>query len=234
MRYPILIAAILPLSALAGMPSDPPPSVEPSSSAVAHGGHALSSAISASGAIATGGHGGHANAEALGGAGGAATAEQSQSQTQSAAAEASNAGNSQTLNVSSHYEQKRQAPNVYAPAVYASGPCAYGWSAGASIPGGGASFGRAKPDVNCDRRELARVLTPLNPALALKLLCADPLVQDLFRDNPEAAAIECTFVEFPAVVTTTSDASSPESESREPPYVTREELRRAFERSLEK
>lgn len=118
-----------------------------------------------------------AEAKAEGGdAQSASAASQNQTQSAVSGAEATNAGNSQNLTVESHYREMRQAPASFAPAIYASGPCAYGWSAGVSFPGGSANGGKAKPDVDCNRREAVRILTPLNPVLALKVMCADPLV----------------------------------------------------------
>lgn len=126
------------------------------------------------------------------------TSAASQNQTQSAVfgAEATNAGNSQSLTVESHYREMRQAPASFAPAIYASGPCAYGWSAGVSFPGGSANGGKAKPDVDCNRREAVRILTPLNPVLALKVMCADPIVAQV-ADKEKG---DCVYV--PQVVAT--------------------------------
>lgn len=90
----------------------------------------------------------------------------------------------------------RQAPSISAPPVYASGPCAVGASGGISTPVGGISGGKIVFDADCNRRELARVLTPLNPALALKVLCADPMVAavatsaDCTYKTPDAAPLE--------------------------------------------
>lgn len=195
------------------------------------------SSVSTSGAIAgggAGGQGGSANATAAGGSGGQATASQMQTAEGGAGGtggNASNLGNAQNLTFNA--SQVRQAPAVFAPAVYASGPCAYGWSAGASIPGGGASFGKTKPDTNCDRRELARVLTPLNPYLALKVLCADPLVRELYADSEEALDIECTYhppVTPEPVVIEVGDVKA----TVDPQYATREDLDRAFRQAQSK
>ncbi len=68
------------------------------------------------------------------------------------------------------------APAPTAPAVFASGPCNTGDSRAITTPIGGVSKGKSTADANCDRREVARVLTPLNPALALRVLCSDPYV----------------------------------------------------------
>jgi hypothetical protein len=123
----------------------------------------------------------------------ASTSWQTQGQTQNQTAQSSSAastdGNSQNLSIESSYRDRLQAPSAFAPAVYASGPCAYGWSAALSVPGGSVGGGRAKADAACDRREVARVLTPLNPQLALKVLCADPIVAAVAQGN------DCTYVE---------------------------------------
>ena len=164
-------------------------------------------------------------AKADGGAGGTSSANQNQTQSAVSGAQATNAGNSQS--VESHYREIRQAPASFAPAIYASGPCAYGWSAGVSFPGGSANGGRAKADPNCDRREIVRILTPLNPALALKVACADPLVKEV------ASTIDCAMPEV--VVENTAPTAPTLDLSR---YVTREELaerdRRIMQRSTSK
>src|SRR5690606_25625248 len=103
---------------------------------------------------------------------------------------------SSSQDVSISYRDRLQAPAVMAPAVYASGPCAYGWSVGVSIPGAGVSGGKSKTDAGCDRRELARVLTPLQPALALKLLCADPMLAEV------ALPEDCVYFAPPVVTST--------------------------------
>lgn len=96
----------------------------------------------------------------------------------------------------SEYRERLQAPSINAPPVYASGPCSLGWSAGLSVPGGGISGGKAKSDPSCDRRELIRVITPLNPYLALKLACEDPLIVEMRLRNL-ASVSDCTFVPPP-------------------------------------
>lgn len=106
-------------------------------------------------------------------AGAAASARSHASATGGSASSVS--GDSSASNVL-RIEDRLQAPTVFAPAVYASGSCAYGWSAGLSIPGGSVAGGKSKPDPDCNLREMIRILTPLNPELALKLACTDPAV----------------------------------------------------------
>lgn len=130
------------------------------------------------------------------------------------------ANNSQSLSVSSSYEEKRQAPPAFAPAIFASGPCAYGWSAGISSPVGGLTGGKSKTDPGCDRREVARVLTPLNPQLALKVLCADPIVAPLATED------DCKYMQ-PAIA---ASAPAPDLSG----YVKREELDERDRRMLER
>lgn len=222
-----MLMALLAMAAAANarMPNQPDP---------ATGVDANAQAIAVSGAVAVaggGGDGGAADARAEGGAGGAATATQNQTAVGGqggAGGDASNLGNAQNVTIQSKYE--RQAPSVFAPPIYASGPCAYGWSAGASIPGGGASFGRSKPDTNCDRRELARVLTPLNPYLALKVLCADPLILKLYEDSEEAREIECTYHPPEPVAIEVGGVRA----DIDPRYATKDELDRAFKQALVK
>ncbi|NJN35838.1 MAG: hypothetical protein HC794_00805 [Nitrospiraceae bacterium] len=132
-----------------------------------------------------------------------------------AGATASSGGNT----LSTSYEDKRQAPAISAPPVYASGSCSQGWSLGLSIPGGGASGGKSKVDPGCERREAVRVLTPLNPWLALKVMCADPLVAAV------ATAEDCQYVP-PAP----PQAEIPVIDTSE--FVTRKELREREDRQM--
>jgi hypothetical protein len=180
----VLAASILATSAYA---TNPPPA--------SNGGEANASATSHAVGIGVGGkggEGGNAQSVAAGGAGGSASSSQQQSAQGGAGGsggDASNQGNSLSVN----HEDRLQAPGVWAPPVYASGPCTSGWSAGLSIPGGALSGGRGKPDPGCERRELARVLTPLAPDLALRLLCHDPMLAEIVD------AEECIFVPQPSV-----------------------------------
>lgn len=193
----------------------PPPSAQTSSSSASQA-SAASKSASDSSAIASGGsataRGG--DAKATGGEGGSA----------SAVGDVTVEGDS--------YRDRLQAPGVSAPPVYASGSCAYGWSAGVAAPGVGISGGRARPDASCDRRELARVLTPLNPALALRLLCADPLLA------PIASAEDCTYV-APAPPAAVPMQAAPSNEGAEPAtaapeYVTSAQLRESLDQMLKR
>jgi hypothetical protein len=143
----------------------------------------------------------------------------------------SNANDSSAV-VSSEFEDRLQAPAVSAPPVYASGPCAYGWSAGLAVPGGGLSGGKSKPDVSCDRRELVRVLTPLNPWLALKVACEDPLIVDMRLRNL-ASAEDCKYV--PPAAAKVDKTISPQNNLQ---IVTKEEAQsmvdKAFKQSTKK
>lgn len=129
---------------------------------------------------------------------------QAQQQTAQGGA-ANNEGNS--LTVSSHYEEKRQAPDVSAPAVYASHSCALGWSIGATGPGAGISGGKAKADPSCERREWARVLWSMNPALALKVACSDPIVAAVVGEG------DCVYVTPPAAPEPTAYATKDDVEA---------------------
>lgn len=232
----VALAAVLLMVTSPALYADHPVEPEDPDGAIQSSATAAASAS----AVSHGGDGGSADASATGGAGGSAAAEQMQTAqggAGGAGGDASNLGNNQTIAVNSRYQQKRQAPSVFAPSVYASGPCAYGWSAGASIPGGGASFGKAKPDTNCDRRELARVLTPLNPDLALRVLCNDPLILELNRMEGLVAG-DCSYMGPPLVITRDVD-QKPRADSSEPPpldprYATKEQLDKAFKQSQSK
>jgi hypothetical protein len=132
-----------------------------------------------------------------------------------AAATASSGGNT----LSTSYEEKRQAPSISAPPVYASGNCSQGWSLGLSIPGGGASGGKSKADPGCERREAVRMLTPLNPWLALKVMCQDPFVAAV------ADEADCKYVP-----PTPQPADVPAIDTSE--FVTRKELREREDRQM--
>lgn len=169
-----------------------------------------------------------AGAEAQGigvgiGRGGNADAQQSQT---AEGGNASNAGNAQDVSVSSSYRDRLQAPSVSAPAVYASAVCAYGWSAGIAVPGAGLSGGKSKIDEDCNRREAARVLTALNPQLALKVMCSDPIVKAV----ADVDAGDCEYVEN-IRITQDAPAHSSVDMSR---YATKEELAKAFKQSQAK
>lgn len=101
-----------------------------------------------------------------------------------------------------------------------------GWSAGVSIPGAGVSGGRSKSDPACDRREIARVLTPLNPSLALKVLCNDPLVMEVARGS------DCVYAKAPDTLGDAYHAPAPQLELAK--YATKEELDKAFKQSQKK
>lgn len=115
-------------------------------------------------------------------------------------------GTAEATGGSVEYSQRRQAPALSAPPVYASGPCAVGASGGISTPVGGISGGKVTFDADCNRRELARVLTPLNPALALKLLCADPMLAAIATES------DCAYArppETPAAAPVVVNVSAP-------------------------
>jgi hypothetical protein len=192
----------------------------------ANGGAASAQGGQATASGGAGGAGGESHASAAGGDGGSAAATQSQN---AQGGTATNAGNAQSVNLSSHYEEKLQAPNVYAPAVYASGSCATGWSAGVSIPGAGLSGGKSKSDPACDRREIVRVLTPLNPDLALRVACADPMVREVAEEGDCIYAPPLPPRADPASRVLVPDLS---------PYATKAELRdsvdKAFKQSQRK
>lgn len=157
-----------------------------------------------------------------GGAGGNGGQGGSSNQAQSA----NNQGNS--FSTSTVYKERLQAPSISAPPVYASGPCSSGKSLGLSIPGGGISGGKTVTDPLCDRREIVRVLTALNPALALRVACADPYVT--------AVATEDDCVYAPPVTVHAEQVNgtlSPPAVDLTP-YATKEDLERAFKQAHSK
>lgn len=193
MKFLIALAATLPLVSFATNAPTPTPTPAPSAAAAA-GSTAAAQARSASSAKATSA----ANV--------------------AVDAKASNEGN--TLSVVN--EDRLQAPALGLAPVYASGPCNSGWSLGGSVPGYAMGGGKTRPDVNCDRREIVRILTALNPALALKVACADPLVAAV------AEAGDCVFSPAPPEVIYVPL----ESASKCPPAPDLEALERRFDEKL--
>lgn len=90
----------------------------------------------------------------------------------------SNANNSLTIND----RDVRQAPSSFGTPIFASGPCTVATSGGLSGPGFGVSGGKARIDAECNLREMVRILTPLNPRIALKLACTDEHVKAIAGD----------------------------------------------------
>lgn len=170
-------------------------------------------------------------------AGAAAGADAAAQASADAAADASSTSGAEAnnaLSLSSTYRERRQAPALATPSIYASGSCGAGWSAGVSVPGAAVSGGKSRPDTSCDRRELVRVVAPLNPFLALKVACEDPLIVDmLLRGLVERE--QCEYVPPAPVAAVMVGNSPPESAatakpapastSTAPRYVTEEQLR---------
>jgi len=162
-----------------------------------------------------------------GGAGGAADANASQEQS------AYSGDVSNDISYSSSYTERRQAPSISAPTVYASGSCSYGWSVGLSLPGGGASGGKSTPDKDCNRRELARMVAPLNPWLALKVLCEDPIIVEMRLRNL-SSELDCEYVPPKPTVAAATPVEPPKAEREYKDYVTRPEMEEVIRRSLSK
>lgn len=134
-------------------------------------------------------------------------------------ASAINGGNDLSIN----HKERLQAPSISAPAIYAGGPCESGKSLGLAIPGGGISGGKSTASPNCDRREAARVVAALNPALALLVMCEDPYVKEVAKERPELCVYQPVVTKREQV--TTAPADRP---------VTQEQLDRAFKQSQSK
>lgn len=127
--------------------------------------------------------------------------------------------------VTSSYKERAQAPALSAPSVYAGGTCAYGWSAGISLGVGAATGGKSKPDEDCNRRELSRYVAPLNPWLALKVLCTDPIIVQLIADKVVPAE-QCDYVPpAPPVAIVEKSNDAPVEQAS---YATRDELERGL------
>lgn len=183
--------------------------------------HSNSTAVAAQQQTATGGSAQQSLSNSNTANGGNGGAGGSSNQTQSA----NNQGNS--LSTVSNYRDRLQAPDINAPAIYASGPCSSGKSVGLAGPGFGISGGKTSTDPQCDRREVARVLMGVNPALALKVLCSDPYVAAVATGN------DCVSVEKQSEQVTSPVASNTQAVDLSP-YATHEEVERAFKQSQAK
>jgi len=134
---------------------------------------------------------------------------------------ASNEGNSLT-NVSN---VRRAAASANAPAVYASNVCAVGWSIGGQLPGVGASGGKSKVDRDCNLRENIRIVSALNPALALKAACQLEGIREV------ATGDDCVYT-FPEPVQETAKSEHVTIDLSG--YATKQEVAEAFKRSVSK
>lgn len=84
---------------------------------------------------------------------------------------------------------QRQAPAAFAPNVYSNAPCTVGVGLGASIPGGGLSFGGATLDVPCNDREDVLMLSAMGrPTAADARLC---MSNDKMRRAAIADGVDC-------------------------------------------
>ena len=149
-------------------------------------------------AIGIGGKGGdadararaNAKAESKAKAGAEALATQSQAQT----AAATNAGNSQQINVGgTSYD--RYAPPAYAPGLTSAGTgvCLGSVSIGLSGPMAGASFGITKVDKGCERRSGAALLFQMGyQDAAIKLLSNDAEIREAMGLPSRSVGIEGT------------------------------------------
>lgn len=132
----------------------------------------------------------------------------------------SNSGGN-SLSVSNR--DRLQAPSIAPPAVYASGVCVRGYSAGLSVPGASLGGGKSYPDPECDIREAARVLDGIGAhALALKVACTLAAVKAVA--SPE----DCVYA--PPVVATAPPQSPPVAPSAPPPC----DCTKAFEKAVQK
>jgi len=109
--------------------------------------------------------------------------DQTQDQTQSMGDQA----NSQSISFSTPDDIKiKRTPNVYAPSIDPSHPCALTWSAGASVTGIGLSGGKAYVDAACNAREWARLMFQMGARdAALAVMCSQPEGADV----PDCAGV---------------------------------------------
>lgn len=77
-------------------------------------------------------------------------------------------------------------------------------------------------------------MAPLNPDLALKVLCGDPIIVEM-NYNGQLIAGDCDYMQ-PPVVTTRDLDQKPKASSSEPDprYATKEDLDRVFKKSQSK
>lgn len=109
--------------------------------------------------------------------------DQAQDQTQSMGDQQ----NSQSISFSTPDDIKiKRTPNVYAPSIDPSHPCALTWSAGASVTGIGLSGGKAYVDNACNAREWARLMFQMGARdAALAVMCSQPEGADV----PDCAGV---------------------------------------------
>lgn len=230
--FATLALLLLPSALLATNSPPPTPTPAPEATAVStsiSGAGAASKSASVSDADATSNSNSHADS--------ASNSDASSSSDNTNENSNANANDS-SASLTANYKSRLQAPSVSAPPVYASGTCASGWSAGVSVPGAGISGGKSRPDTNCDRRELVRVVTPLNPWLALKVACEDPIILEMRAAN-RVIDEDCVYVAPPSLTnTTTVKPSGGETNAPASPPVTKQEVAemvdRAFKQSSQK
>lgn len=83
-------------------------------------------------------------------------------------------------------------PAVAAPALTTTltDTCMGSWSAGLSVPGGGATFGKTQIDDDCVARLHARQLVAMNAGpLAMEVLCSRRVVQDADLRMPKGSQV---------------------------------------------
>lgn len=110
---------------------------------------------------------------------------QEQSQSQSV-----DQANSQSVS----FEDRKQAPAVFAPSIAPTAPCYYSASGGLSLPGIGASGGKAIKDKECEKREEARLWYSMGFVdAAVALMCKDSPVPNCPYPNgkPLPVVAEC-------------------------------------------
>lgn len=188
-----------------------------------------------------GGHGGNATAVGAGGTGGRASASQTQvaqggsaTQSQETTSQAYNEGNDTSVALSSHYQEVRQVPPVFLPAILTS-DCGAGWNAGGSKDTGAGALGFTYTTQRCYALRSAlnffaigeyetgcELLVYVNRK-AFKWLGKRPdcraIARQLEREATSAA-------DHAQPIAATPPAS--------PRYVTQEELERAFKAAVEK
>ena len=153
------------------------------------------------------------------------SAQAEQAQTQEAVASAdSEQANEQSLELSQTYKQVRQTPSAFSGGTNTTAQCHYSVGAGASAPVAGLSFGFGRKDRDCERLVLAQYLRDIGQqAASERVLCQ---ITELKR------ALGADFLALVHEVPVVRSARPVPVAC--PECATRQELDRAFKKSMEK
>jgi hypothetical protein len=141
---------------------------------------------------------------------------QQQGQKQSATASANTtSSNNAQQQVTQNYQDRLQAPAVFAPSVNTTSPCVISGSGGVSLAGGGIVLGGGIHDTDCRNRNLIEIEAKFNPFIAQVLTCdLYPAVARAFEEVGE----RCT--DRPKVLVVTPPPPPPTPTAPPPPPIT--------------